>query len=314
MSGMSEEKSYTAEEVASILKISRFTVYELIKRGDLQAYRVGRKVRVDAGDLENYKNKAKGHPLPDKSPILPVRDLPAGDQNSIIICGQDAILDVLTRHLETRMPHTRFLRKYVGSINGLTELYHGRVNIATAHLWDSDSDDYNIPYVRRTLPGYHVVIVNLVYRLEGFYVAAGNPKEIFTWSDLTRKDVRYVNREKGSGTRVLLDEKLRVLGIDKRLIQGYDCEKMSHLAVASYVAQKQADVGLGAEKAAMQVREVDFIPLQKERYDLIICQEDLEKPEYRLVLNILQSDSFREEIAGMGGYDISRMGEVEATI
>lgn len=309
---MFDNVSYTPEEVAKILKISRFTVYELIKRGDLVAYRVGeRKMRIEAADLEHYKNKTKKAAT--NMPPLPAAEPAArplfGDQDGLIICGQDVILDILTRHLEKQMPYVRFLRYYAGSIDGLTALYRGSANVVTTHLWDGDNDEYNVPYVRRLLPGQRAVIINLVYRMEGFYVAPGNPKHITDWPDLARPGIRFVNRERGSGARVLLDEKLRQLDIDPYLITGYDHEEMSHLAVASYVARGEADVGLGVEKAAMQVSNLDFIPLQKERYDLVLLRRDLDKPHFQALLAILVSPAFRDEVSGISGYDISRMGE-----
>lgn len=311
---MTDSISYTPEEVAKILKISRFTVYELIKRGELTAYRIGRKVRVEPADLEQYKLKAKGcpkvtannKPRPVESHFSP--------EEGLIICGQDIVLDSLTRHLERKMPQVRFLRSYIGSMDGLSALYKGNVNVASAHLWDGDLDQYNIPFVRHMLPGQSVAIFNLVYRMAGFYVAKGNPKEVADWNDLSRGDIQLINREKGSGARVLLDEKLRQLKIDYRSISGYDLTETSHLAVASRVARGEADVSIGIEKAALQVKDIDFIPLIKERYDLIIRKEDLEKAHFQLFLEVLSSPEFRKEVEGMGGYDISQMGELIAEI
>ena len=311
---MPDNVSYTAEEIAKILRISRFTVYELIKRGELTAYKVGRKMRIDAADLSNYKKKVKGDQLFASSDASASSSQPFDSQSGLVICGQDAILDILTRHLEKKVRNVRFLRQFAGSIEGLISLYNRTVNLATAHLWDGDSGEFNVPYVRHYLPGMRVVVVNLAYRMEGFYVAPGNPKQIKEWSDLVRKDVRLVNRERGSGARVLLDENLRRRDIDSRNILGYDDEEMSHLAVASYVARGEADVGFGMEKAAMQVQNVEFIPMQNERYDMVFLRQDLEKPHFQAVLTILRSKAFQNEVSGMGGYDISKMGEVMAEI
>jgi putative molybdopterin biosynthesis protein len=313
---MTDTVSYTPEEVAKILKISRFTVYEMIKRGDLTAYRIGRKVRVEAPDLDVYIKKSKSLSPATQAQAQAARpaEAPAPAPEGLIICGQDVILDILTRHLEKLLPYSRCLRNYAGSIDGLMALYRGTVNVATTHLWDSDSDTYNVPYVRRLLPGHRTQIINLTYRMEGFYVAKGNPKGIATWQDLTKPGVWFVNRERGSGARVLLDEQLRVHGIDHHDIAGYDREESSHLAVASCVARGEADVGLGIEKAALQVREIDFVPLQKERYDLVIRREDAAKPHFQALLTVLRSPAFHSEVAGMGGYDLSRTGEILAEI
>jgi putative molybdopterin biosynthesis protein len=309
---MTDTISYTPEEVANILKITRYTVYEMIKRGDLAAYRIGRKVRVEAPDLEAYINKSKGAAATPLPPALSQAETAAVRGEELVICGQDVALDILTRHLERQLPNVRFLRNYNGSIDGLLALYHGKVNVVTAHLWDSDTDSYNTPYVRRLLPGHRTLIVNLAFRTEGFYVGKGNPKGIRTWQDLLRPGVRFVNRERGSGARVLLDEKLRVLAIDRDKIAGYDREESSHLAVASCVARGEADVGLGIEKAALQVKELDFVPLQEERYDIVIRREDADRPQFRALLAVLRSQAFRDELRGMGGYNLAHTGELMA--
>lgn len=311
---MSEPIPYTPEEVAKILKISRFTVYEFIKRGELTAYHIGRKLRIEAADLDIFIKKTKGTNQPASQPTDQMTTIPFSSQDGLIIYGQDAALDVLTRHLEKQMPHVRFLRSYNGSMDGLMALYRGTANLITTHLWDGDTGEYNTPYVRRLLPGQRALIINLVYRQAGFYVAPGNPKNLKDWSDLIKPDIRFINRERGSGARVLLDEKFRQLQIDPRTIPNYSQEETSHLAIASSVARGEADVGVGIEKAAMQVQNVEFIPLQKERYDLVLLRHDLDKPHFQLLLSILRSPAFRKEIAGMGGYDVSRMGDVMAEV
>jgi len=312
---MPEDVSYTPEEVAKILKISKYTVYELIKRDELAAYHVGRKVRVEAADIEAYKRNSKNltsFAAPVTPPSFPSSASPLDE--GLIICGQDMTLDILTRHLERRFPHTRFLRQNIGSIDGLMALYRGTANVVTAHLWDSDTNDYNTPYVRRMLPGHRALIINMVYRVEGFYVAKGNPKKILTWADLARSDLRFVNRERGSGARVLLDEHLRIEEIAHQYINGYGNEEMSHTAVASKIARGEADVGLGIEKAAQQVNNIDFVPLQIERYDLVVRKEDIDKPYFQALMSILQSVAFRNEVLGIGSYDVTRMGEIMAEV
>lgn len=310
---MSNSILYTPEEVAKILKISRFTVYELIKRGELPAYRIGRSMRIEDTELDNYKRKARSINISTPT-IASLVKYYSDYQDGLIICGQDSILDALVNHMERKVRNIHSLRRYVNSMEGLISLYNGVANVATAHLWDADSNEYNVPYVRRYLPGYTTVVVNLAYRMQGFYVAQGNPKKITDWGDLTRSNIWFVNREPGSGARVLLDEKLKKLNIDSCNIKGYEKEEMSHLAVASYIARGEADVGLGTEKAAMQVPNVEFIPLQKERYDLVMLQSDLEKPQFKAMLSILKCPEFRKEIIGMGGYEVSQAGEFIAKI
>ncbi len=319
---MEANSGLTTQQVAQILNISKNTVYELIKRGELASYRVGRKVRVDEIDIEAYKNKSRTN-TKDTPTILEVTNNPnithinsrrflpnSNYKGDLIICGQDILLDVLTRHLEQHPNGLQALRCYIGSYNGLVELYRGNVSVATAHLWDADTGVYNIPYVRRILPGVPCVIVHLVSRMQGFYVAKGNPKNITTWEDLTRTDVLMINRERGCGVRVLLDEKLCKLGISWQSIDGYENESLSHLSVASTVARGDADVAVGNEKAALQVQSIQFVPLQKERYDLVIKKDDINKPPFQAILEILNSKEFQEELRGIGGYDLTDTGKV----
>jgi putative molybdopterin biosynthesis protein len=320
---MAGDLSLTPEEVAGILKIAKNTVYELIKRGELPAYRVGRKIRIDFEDVEAYKKQGKKtealqqdaayHSVSTCDGRCPSAEAPL-QGGGLVICGQDVLLDILTRHLERHPRGVHAFRNHVGSFAGLQALYQGKAQMAAIHLWDGDLDKYNVSFVRYMLPGISAVIVHLACRKQGFYVTAGNPKNIKGWSDLTRPEVRFINREKGCGTRVLLDEHLRLQGIDRRLIKGYDKEEYSHLGVASAVARGEADVGLGNEKASMQVRGIEFVFLQKERYDLVLKKEDLDRSEFRAVIEILQSGDFKSELQGLGDYDLSETGRIVAGI
>lgn len=321
---MKWENSLTPEEVAEILKIKKNTVYELIKRGDLAAYRVGRKLRIEWEDVEAYKENSKGSTQASQGGSLARKlimpSVSEGNetqtliQPELVLYGQDIILDVLSHHMENNSEGVKIYRKHVGSFPGLIALYEGKADVASAHLWDSDTDTYNIPYVRRLLPGIPTVIFHLAVRTQGFYVQQGNPLEITKWEDITRPGLKFVNREPGSGARVLFDEKLRILGINRLSIKGYHQEEKSHTAVASSVARGLADVGLGSQKAAMQVVGIEFIPLQQERYELVIKEEDLNKPVVQLLMSTLTSSSFRQEIEGLGGYDLSEIGRLVARV
>lgn len=316
---MNDNTALTPQEVADILKIAKNTVYEIIKRGELNSYRVGRKVRVDTKDVNDYKNKTKSINNNNQSSAIQDnwRENPLSHEESprssgFVICGQDVLLDILSRYLQMHPNGVQALRSYVGSYNGLYALYHGNVQMATAHLWDGDTGQYNVPFVRRMLPGIPAVIIHLVNRLQGFYVAKGNPKGIKSWEDLKRKDITIINREKGSGTRVLLDEHLRKLGIPPRSIKGYTRESTSHLAIASTVARGGADIGIGNEKSGLQVAGIDFIPLQTERYELVVKKEDINKAPFEAILEILRSQDFKLELEGIGGYDLTEIGKIVA--
>jgi len=309
-------ETLTPQEVADLLKIAKNTVYELIKRGELNAYKVGKKVRVDLKDVEEYKNRTKSKVYSASTIVkedyfqrlnLTADNLPSGN---LVICGQDPLLDILSRYLENHPNGIRTLRSYVGSYNGLFALYNGFAHVATAHLWDGDSGEYNVPYVKRMLPGIPCVIIHLAYRTQGFYVAKGNPRNIKDWEDLKRKDITIINREKGSGTRVLLDEHLRLLGIYGSSLNGYNRECTSHLAVASAIYRGEADLGIGNEIAGLSVKGIDFIPVQAERYEMIIKKEDFNKAPFRAIMEIIKSPDYKSEIIGIGGYNINEIGKI----
>jgi len=314
---MDDSTALTPQEVADILKIAKNTVYEIIKRGELNSYRVGKKVRVDVKDVDEYKNRTKSMKgnsqtanVQERTGTNPLLQEEFSPNSSFVICGQDIMLDILSRYLQLHPNGIQALRSYIGSYNGLYALYQGNVQIATAHLWDGDTGEYNIPFVRRMLPGVPAVIIHLACRLQGFYVAKGNPKGIKSWEDLKRKNISIINREKGSGTRILLDEHLRKLGIPSGSIKGYERESTSHLAIASTVARGGADIGIGNEKSGLQVKGIDFIPLQTERYELVIKKEDIEKAPFQTVLEILRSQEFKLELEGIGGYDLTELGKI----
>lgn len=310
---MDQDKALSTQQVADILHVSKSTIYDLIRKGEITSYKVGRKVRFTQEDVDDYIAKSKNLQSASTTKDLLPNDLMFGTNQSsknFIICGQDVILDVLSNYL--RLSGIPALRAYIGSYDSLISLYQGKVQVTAAHLWDGDTDQYNIPYVRRLLPGIPAVIIHLTCRIQGFYVAKGNPKNIQTWSDFARDDVTMINREKGAGSRVLLDENLRLLGISGAKINGYANETSSHLTVASAVSSGEADVAVGNEKIARQVDNIDFIPIKKERYQLIIKKDDLNTPEVTAMLNIIRSTTFKKEFGNIGGYDTTDIGKIVA--
>lgn len=310
---MDQNKALSTQQVADILHVSKSTIYDLIRKGEITSYKVGRKVRFTQEDVEDYIAKSRNLQAASTTKEPSPNDLTFGtNQNSknFIICGQDVILDVLSNYL--RLSGIPALRAYIGSYDSLISLYQGKVQVTAAHLWDGDTDQYNIPYVRRLLPGIPAVIIHLTCRMQGFYVAKGNPKNIQTWSDFARDDIMMINREKGAGSRVLLDENLRLLGISGAQVNGYSNETSSHLTVASAVSSGEADVAVGNEKIARQVDNIEFIPIKKERYQLIIKKEDLHTPEVLSMLNIIRSATFKKEFGNIGGYDTTDIGKIVA--
>lgn len=302
---MKQDEALTVDEVATMLKVSKGTVYAMKDRGELPSFLVGRKLRFTRKSVQDYIER-KQSASPDAQGFSAFPDTLQKD--SLVICGQDIILDVLSNYMN-QAGHPS-LRAYVGSYDALTALYRDEVQVASSHLWDGETDTYNIPFVRRLLPGVATVVVNLTYRTQGFYVAKGNPLELTDWGSLSKPDVRIVNREKGAGSRILLDEHLRMIGMDPESLDGYDNEVQSHIAVASAVARGRADVAVGSEKIARQVEGIDFVPLQKERYDLVFKKRDMDTPAMRSLMGILETGLLKEEFSSLGGYDTSDMGKI----
>jgi putative molybdopterin biosynthesis protein len=197
----------------------------------------------------------------------------------------------------------------LGSLDGLIALRQGVGNLAGCHLLDPEHDEYNLPYVRRLFPGQPMAVVTLAWREQGLLVQRGNPRAIRDLADLARPDVRWANRNRGSGTRVWLDRRLSRLSVPARRVRGYDQELSTHAEVASAVASGQADAGL-AIRAAAQARDLDFIPLLKERYDLVLPAEACRDAATTPLLDELQTADFRRATEGLGGYDAADCGAV----
>lgn len=320
---MSDEISYTTEEIAKLLRVSKLTVYDLIKKGELPAYRVGKQMRVDASDMEAYKSRAKAGMQASSSASTPAPMAPPPVQHTehqpfsfnmggvkpLVITGQDTILDIMAKYIEKQNKNVRPLRSFVGSLDSLISMYNGESDIVSTHLFDGNTGEYNLPYIHKLLIGYSYVVVNLAFRRAGIYVAKGNPHGISSWEDLTKPGITIVNRERGSGARVLLEEQLRIRGISPRKLQGYHHEESNHLGVAGKISSGQADAGVGIEKAAAMVG-VDFIPLIQERYDLVMLKKPGNLEWIETVKSILQSQVFRNELQSISGYDLSQTGNV----
>jgi len=293
----------TVREIAEMLRVRRNTVYEMLRRGELPFVKVGKQIRVRR---ENVEEKLGAPNAASGSPEV-LRGEPAGAR-SLVLCGQDPSLDLIAAYVSALPGMPQVLRSHQGSYNALAALYAGRADIATCHLWDERSGEYNLPYVEKLLPGVPALVTRLFGRTAGFYVAKGNPLRLAGWGDLGRPGLRLVNREKGSGIRVLIDEKLRALGLSPSAIFGYEDERPNHAAVAITVAAGEGDVGLGIEAVTRQVPDVDFVPLQREWYDLVIPARREGEAAMRAVFDFVRSDAFPRELSRIGAYDFSQTG------
>jgi putative molybdopterin biosynthesis protein len=185
--------------------------------------------------------------------------------------------------------------------------------MAGSHLLDTDTGEYNISYIRRYVQGTKIAVFHLTLRDQGLIVAKGNPKGVKGIQDLTRTDMTFVNRQAGSGTRVLLDYHLKQAGIDRDDIKGYDHEEFTHMTVAVDILSGAADCGMGIYAAARAL-DLGFVPVAREQYDLLIPSDLLDHPNIKAVLETVRSDHFRERIISLGGYDPSKSGELFAEV
>lgn len=223
-------------------------------------------------------------------------------EGSLLLTGShDPALDVLGSLLGERYPGLGLSAGNVGSLAGLVALGRGECHCAGTHLLDPASGDYNVPYVRRALPGRRVILFPLHFRQQGLMVPKGNPQGIRGMRDLTRPELTFVNRQRGSGTRVLLDYLLEQHGVSPRQVRGYGRELFTHTQVAVAVASGAADVGLGVFSAARAL-DLDFIPVAEERYDLAFLPEALGDPRVRALREVARGEAFARALEAMGGY------------
>lgn len=235
------------------------------------------------------------------------RDPSEVNRTIVHIGSHDLCLDLLAQSLAES--GRRFSSANAGSFGGLTALRRGDAHLAGSHLLDPTTGEYNISYVKQYLPGVPVVLLTFMHREQGLIVAPGNPKGIKGLADLARDDVNYINRQRGAGTRVLLDFHLDKLGIGPESVKGYRREEYTHLAVAVAVQSGAADCGLGIAAAARALN-LDFIPLEKERYDLVIPRPHYESDLLRPLLDLIHGPDLRRVVAELPGYDTTHMGEV----
>ncbi|MEW5911740.1 MAG: molybdopterin biosynthesis protein [Thermodesulfobacteriota bacterium] len=227
----------------------------------------------------------------------------------VVVGSHDVTLDLLGDHLKRLDPALHLSSSHLGSLAGLMAIRDGRCHLGGTHLLDPASGDYNVSYIKKHLKGLPVRLVTLAWRQQGLMLKPGNPKGIASFADLTRPEVTLINRQAGSGTRVLLDYHLQKLGLDPAAIKGYDQEEYTHTAVAVQVLAGGADVGLGI-LAAARALGLDFLPLMQERYDLCIPQAFWDDPRVEALRQVLASPEFRREVEALGGYDAAPMGSI----
>jgi molybdenum cofactor synthesis domain-containing protein len=238
--------------------------------------------------------------------LVPPEDI----QGTLVVLGShDNTLDLLATLLRRRDHRLRLSSGHVGSLGGLMALRQGRAHLGGSHLLDPETNTYNVPFIQRYLSGMPLKLINLAWRQQGLMVAPGNPKKILTIKDLTRPGVSFINRQRGAGTRLLLDYLLQEEGLEPGQVQGYDREEYTHMAVAVNVFSGTADVGLGI-LAAARALGLDFLPLLPERYDLVVPETTFYDARFQTLLEVIRFPEFREGAAALGGYDLKDCGRV----
>lgn len=243
--------------------------------------------------------------------VMLSRDRQAIEQE-ISVAGCDPAIFLAGEHMRKRKDQTSVVGWTMGSMAALRSLQRGEVHVAGLHLFDPATGESNLPFVRRALKGSAYDVVTFATWEEGFLVRKGNPKSIRTAADLADAAVTFLNREEGSGARLLLDRQLREAGVDPARVRGYDRMVLSHFEVARAIAGHQADAGIGIRSAA-QYFGLDFVPLQSARYDLVVPKAYLKShPTLAHLFETIVSRPFRNEIEALGGYDTSETGKMHA--
>ena len=231
------------------------------------------------------------------------------DSTLVAIGSHDNILDLMANFLHRLSPPVRLSSAHVGSMGGIMAIRRGEAHFGGSHLLDEESGEYNVSFIKRFLSDLPLKLINLCYREQGFIVSKGNPFNIQAFTDIIAKDLSFINRQKGAGTRLLTDKILRDSGLEPEQIAGYNHEEYTHMNVAAAVLSGSVDVGMGIRAAALAL-ELDFVPIAEERYDLIVPTLFLDDARIKAALELMSNDTFRSRIEDLGGYNLRNCGSV----
>ncbi|MGI6225066.1 MAG: molybdopterin biosynthesis protein [Peptococcales bacterium] len=231
------------------------------------------------------------------------------EKTVVMVGSHDLTLDILATEIRKVAGGLFLSSSHVGSMGGLLAIQKGEAHAAGTHLLDPETGEYNIPYIEKLLKGQKLVLLNLLYRDQGFILPKGNPKSVKQVEDIIKKNLLMINRQKGAGTRVLFDHLLRTKGIDPGVIRGYTREEFSHLGVAASVKSGSADVGIGIKSAAL-VYDLDFVSIGEERYDLLMEKDFYNSLKGQILLDIIKSGTFQKQVDDLGGYSTRDAGKI----
>jgi putative molybdopterin biosynthesis protein len=300
---MAEEMMNT-KEVAQYLGIHEKQVYALIKSKRIPSTRITGKwvfpKKLIDDWIESNAQKSLGQ----------AREKSRRVEGALLASGSnDPILDILHTYMRNLYPEFYIFTANTGSTDGLKALNKGYTDLAWSHLFDPKTGEYNIPFLPNYVPDIKPVVVNLFCRDLGFLVAPKNPLGIHGFEDLARKDIKFINRQKGAGTRVLLDFNLKRLRIPTSQIPGYEKEVYTHLEVGISILSKEADVGI-ATVAVSKFFGLSFIPITTENFDMILDQSTFFEKGLQAFMEVLNSDGFRKRITKLGNYDFKNSGKI----
>lgn len=319
-------KLFTAQEVADRLQIKKTTVYELIKRGELESSKIGKQLRISEEQLSQYINKNSSNPAvwgtvsdPTRSASVnastaeayhatgfqPESSLLKRDyllhSSGIILSGQtSSAIELLLGKMSAHPNGLPVLQSHMNDYNGLYALYFGKAHIAAVSLEAGD--------ITSLVPGMPLVLLSLYKYEAGFYVPSGNPKNITSIQDLTRTGIRFLNRERGSARRIYLDRIFKEKKISSQRISNCKNEAVSDMSAASAVSENKADVAFGEKMTARYFSGIDFVPLTTMHMYLAIPEGSIKNPGFSALIDIVQSEDFKLEVHNLTGYDTSSTG------
>jgi putative molybdopterin biosynthesis protein len=300
---MSQEMMNT-KEVSRYLNIHEKQIYALIHAGRMPATRVTGKWLFPKKVIDEWVEETS------RAGLEQARKKGDRISGALLASGSnDPVLDILQTCLNKSHPEFYIFSSNIGSTKGLEALENGFTDIAWSHLFDPETGQYNIPFLPKLIPHIHAVVVNLFHREVGFLTLRGNPLKIKGFKDLTRRDIRFVNRQEGSGIRLLVDFHLNELGIPPEAVSGYGNNVNTHIEIGLSILSGEADTGVATE-ALSSLLNLDFIPITKERFDMICDQSVFFQKGLQALVAELGSELFRRRCSHLASYDFSDAGKI----
>lgn len=292
------------KEVAKYLDINEKQVYSLIRAGKIPCTRVTGKWIFPIKMINEWIQTSALDSLADKRKRVKTAS------SQILAAGSnDPVLDMLFATIKKDYPSFNIFSANTGSVDGLMTLNAGLTDIAFSHLLDATTGDYNIPYLKKYCPDRSLVVVNLFYRQIGFLTAKSKAGIFRGWETLADKNIRFINRQQGSGIRVLLDNELKSRGITGKDISGYENEVYTHFEVGLSIISDEADVGI-ASAAIARILDLNFHPLVSERFDMILDKDTFFQPAVQAMIETLKADHFRKRVEKIGNYNFKDAGRI----